>query len=647
MNLPSRLRFSRRSVLYLGSGLLGSLGLGSLPLRPAVAEEETGGTETHGLSTFGDLALPADFPHFAYVDPQAPKGGQILLQPGGGGPNSNASTFDTLNVYILKGDGAAGMGAIFDSLMAANSDEPDSLYGLVASKVRISADKNLYRFFLRKEARFHDGTPLTAHDVAFSLGILKSQGHPVIRQSLRDFDSAEAEADDVLLVRLKPGHMREAALTVAGQPIFSAAYYAKQPFNETTLESPLGSGAYKVGDFDPGHFISFTRVADYWGKDLPVNLGQNNFTTIRFEYFGDRKVAFEAFKAAVYTFREEFTSAVWSTGYDFPAVKDGRVKRETLPDELPLGTQAWFLNVRRDKFKDIRIRQALGFAFDFEWTNKFIMYSLYRRTVSYFQNSPMAASGKPSPEELQILEPFRKQVLPTVFDDAYVPPVSDGSGEDRGLLRQANDLLLAGGCKRQDSSLLLPDGKPFEIEFLDFDNGLEPHTAAYIKNLNLLGIAARFRVVDPSQYKERTDNFDYDVVTSRFGLGLTPGEAMREYFGSEAANLPGSLNVSGIADPVVDALDRPGAHRRYARQAHVHLPLHRPHPARRTLLGSDVEQAQSPCGLLGSFLTPGAQREIRHRRRFDLVVRHAKGRPHQSAEPLRRQCSPISPAAFC
>ncbi len=554
MNLPSRLRFSRRSVLYLGSGLLGSLGLGSLPLRPAVAEEETGGTETHGLSTFGDLALPADFPHFAYVDPQAPKGGQILLQPGGGGPNSNASTFDTLNVYILKGDGAAGMGAIFDSLMAANSDEPDSLYGLVASKVRISADKNLYRFFLRKEARFHDGTPLTAHDVAFSLGILKSQGHPVIRQSLRDFDSAEAEADDVLLVRLKPGHMREAALTVAGQPIFSAAYYAKQPFNETTLESPLGSGAYKVGDFDPGHFISFTRVADYWGKDLPVNLGQNNFTTIRFEYFGDRKVAFEAFKAAVYTFREEFTSAVWSTGYDFPAVKDGRVKRETLPDELPLGTQAWFLNVRRDKFKDIRIRQALGFAFDFEWTNKFIMYSLYRRTVSYFQNSPMAASGKPSPEELQILEPFRKQVLPTVFDDAYVPPVSDGSGEDRGLLRQANDLLLAGGCKRQDSSLLLPDGKPFEIEFLDFDNGLEPHTAAYIKNLNLLGIAARFRVVDPSQYKERTDNFDYDVVTSRFGLGLTPGEAMREYFGSEAANLPGSLNVSGIADPVVDAL---------------------------------------------------------------------------------------------
>lgn len=556
MNLRTRLHFSRRSILHLGSGFLGSLGLASFPAWRAVAQaaKDAGGSETHGLSTFGDLALPVDFPHFAYIDPQAPKGGQILLQPGGGGPNSNPTTFNTLNVYILKGDGAAGMGAIFDSLMAANSDEPDSLYGLVAEKVWISTDKNTYRFFLRKEARFHDGTPLTAHDVAFSLGILKTQGHPVIRQSLRDFVSAEAEADDVLVVRLKPGHMREAALTVAGQPIFSAAYYAKQPFDETTLESPLGSGPYTVGNLDQGHFISFTRVADYWGKDLPVNRGQNNFDTVRYEYFGDRKVAFEAFKAAVYTFREEFTSAIWSTGYDFPAMKDGRVKRETLPDELPLGTQAWFLNIRRDKFKDIRIREALGFAFDFEWTNKYIMYSLYQRTVSYFQNSPMAASGKPSPEELQILEPFRKQVLPAVFDDVYAPPVSDGSGQDRTLLRQANDLLLAAGCKRQDSSLLLPNGQPFEIEFLDFDNGLEPHTQAYIKNLNLLGIAARFRVVDPSQYKERTDNFDYDVATSRFGLGLTPGEAMREYFGSDVVNLPGSLNVSGIADPAVDAL---------------------------------------------------------------------------------------------
>ncbi len=556
MNLRTRLLFSRRSALHVCSGLLGSLGLASFRPWPAVADatKDAGGTETHGLSIFGDLALPADFAHLPYVNPQAPKGGQISLQVSGTAGNQNFTTFNTLNIYILKGDGAAGMGAIFDSLMAANADEPDSLYGLVAEKVWISADKNLYRFFLRKEARFHDGTPLMAQDVAFSLDVLKRQGHPAIRQSLRDFVSAEAEADDVLAVRLKQGHSREAALIVAGQPIFSAAYYAKHTFDETTLEPPLGSGAYKVGDLDQGHFISFIRVADYWGKDLPVNLGQNNFETIRFEYFADRKVAFEAFKAAVFTFREEFTSAVWATGYDFPAVKDGRVKRDTLPDGSPMGTQGWFLNIRRDKFKDLRVREALEQAFDFEWTNKYIMYGVYRRTVSYFQNSPMEASGKPSPEELQLLEPFRKQLPEAVFEDVAVPPVSDGSGQDRTLLRRANDLLLAAGCKRQDSRMLLPDGDPFEIEFLDFDNSLEPHTAPFIKNLNLLGIAARFRVVDPAQYKQRTDNFDYDIVTSRFGLGLTPGEGMREYFGSEAARLPGSRNVSGIADPVVDAL---------------------------------------------------------------------------------------------
>jgi microcin C transport system substrate-binding protein len=556
LNLPTRLTISRRSALRLCSGFLGSLGLASFPRSSMAAEaaSETGGRETHGLSIFGDLALPADFPSFAYVNPKARTGGQISLQVTSTSGNQNFSTFDSLNIFILKGNGAAGMGAIFDTLMVGNSDEPDSAYGLVAEKVWISSDKNLYRFFLRKEARFHDGSPLTAHDVAFSLDVLKTKGHPAIRQSLRDFVSAEAEADDVLAVHLRPAHSREAALIIAGQPIFSAAYYGKHPFDETTLEPPLGSGAYKVGDFDQGHFISFARVADHWGKDLPVNVGQNNFDTIRFEYFADRKVAFEAFKAAVFTFREEFTAAVWATGYDFPAVSEGRVKRETLPDQMPMGTQGWFLNVRRDKFKDPHIREALGLAFDFEWTNRNIMYGVYKRTVSYFQNSPMQASGKPSPEELQILGPFRKELPQAVFDEVYVPPVSDGSGEDRTLLRRANDLLLAAGCKRQDSNLLLPDGQVFEIEFLDFENALEPHTAPFIRNLGLLGINARYRVVDPSQYKERTDSFDYDIVTLAFDLGLTPGEAMREYFGSEAAHLVGSRNVSGIADPVVDAL---------------------------------------------------------------------------------------------
>ncbi|WP_134492170.1 extracellular solute-binding protein [Methylocella tundrae] len=547
--LPNPFCFSRRSFLQLSAG-----GLLLPPFMSGRAGAATEAGEVHGLSVFGDLALPADFPHFAYVNPNAPKAGQMVLQVSSTSGNQNFTTFNTLNAYILKGDGAAGMGLIFDTLMTGNADEPDSLYGLAARAVKVSADKSAYRFLLRKEARFHDGSPLSAEDVAFSLNVLRTKGHPSIRQALRDIDAAEAEADDIVLVKLKPHHSREAGLIVAGQPIFSAAYYKTREFDATTLEPPLGSGAYKVGRFDQGHFISFDRVPDYWGRDLPVNLGQANFDHIRFEYFADRKVAFEAFKAGIFTFREEFTSAVWATGYDFSAVKEGRVQRATLPDESPMGTQGWFLNMRRDKFKDPRIRQAVGLAFDFEWTNANIMYGVYSRTTSFFQNSPMAAQGKPSPEELALLEPYRGEIPAEAFGEVYAPPVSDGSGQDRELLRRANTLLMDAGCKRQGAALMLPDGKPFEIEFLDFDGALEPHTAPFIKNLKLLGIEARYRVVDAAQYKRRTDDFDYDVVTSRFGLGLTPGEGMRATFGSEAADLPGSRNVSGIKNKAVDAL---------------------------------------------------------------------------------------------
>lgn len=546
---PLTSRLNRRALLQAGAA-----GLAVPLLGPAGRARAEADREVHGLSVFGDLALPPDFAHLAYVDPNAPKGGQIALQVSGISGNMNFTTFNTLNDFILKGDGAAGMGLVFDTLMAGNGDEPDSLYGLVARAVRVSSDKNSFRFLLRPEARFHDGSRLTAADIAFSLDILKTKGHPSIRQPLRDLDIAEAEGDEVLHVRLKEGHSREAILMVAGQPIFSKAYYTTHAFDETTLDPPLGSGPYQVGPFDMGHHISFLRVPDYWGRDLPINVGQNNFDTVRFEYFGDRKVAFEAFKAGVFTFREEFTSAVWATGYEFAAVKEGRVKRETLPDESPMGTQGWFMNTRRPKFADPRIREAIGYAFDFEWTNANIMYGVYARTVSYFQNSPMEASGLPSAAELALLEPYRDKLSPTVFGPAYVPPVSDKSGMDRELLKHANALLVEAGCKRQGTSLMLPNGAPFDIEFLDFDGALQPHTMPFISNLKLLGIDARYRVVDPSQYKRRTDDFDYDIVTSRFGLGLTPGEAMRSYFGSEAAKMAGSRNVSGIADPVVDAL---------------------------------------------------------------------------------------------
>ncbi len=539
---------TRRNALALG---LGGMIVPSLPRVPVLAAAED---EVHGLSLFGDLALPKDFAFLPYVEPKAPKGGEILLQISGSSGNQNFLTFNTLNIFNTAGDGAAGVPASFDSLMAGSADEPDALYGLVARAVRVSPDKRTYRFLLRQEARFHDGSPLSAKDVAFSLNILREKGHPAFRLPLRDLDTAVAEAPDVVTVTLKPGHSRDAILFIAGLPIFSSAFYAKVAFDEVSLEPPLGSGAYKVGRFEQGKYIAMERVPDYWGAALPINVGTNNFATVRYEYYADRKIAFEGFKAGDFTFHEEFTSAVWAKGYDFPAVTSGRVKKEFIPDDTPQGTQGWFFNTRRDKFKDKRIRAAIAYAFDFKWTNANIMYNSYKRTVSFFQNSPMMATDTPSPAELRYLEPFRAKLPAEVFAAVPMPPEGDGSGFDRAMLRQGFELLKAAGCRREGSTLLLPDGKPFEIEFLDSDPALEPHTLPFIRNLKLLGIEANVRVVDPAQYKQRTDKFDFDIITERFGFGLTPGAAMRDYFGSEAAAVSSSRNLCGIRDPVVDAL---------------------------------------------------------------------------------------------
>jgi len=539
-----RIGINRREAL---AGAGAGLALSSFGLPRAFAADNPGAEiDTYGLSTFGDLAEKPDFKAFAYVDPAAPKGGMLSQEMLG--------TFDSLNAFILRGDAVFGTDFLFDTLLKNSLDEQDALYGLVASKVRVSADKLTYRFFLRKEAKFQDGTPLTAKDVAFSLNILKSQGHPSIRLNLRNMVSATAEADDELVVVFSPQRSRELPLLVASYPIFSAAYYGTHPFDQTTLEPPLGSGPYKIGRFEQGRFIIYERVADYWGKDLPVNVGQFNFDSIRYDYFSDRSVSFEAFKSGVYTVHEEFKASTWSTGYDFPAVRDGRVKRETIPDKNISGIQGWFFNTRRGALKDPRIREAIGCAFDFNWTNKNLMYGAYQRTTSYFENSEMAAKGPPDAEELTLLTPYRDKLPPAVFGPPYLPPVSDGSGEDRAMLRQANNLLLAAGCKRQDTNLLLPDGSPFQIEFLYDEPGLEPHTESFVKNLRQLGINANIRVVDPAQYKLRTDNFDFDIITERFVMSFFPGEELLGMFGSESANTHGSRNIVGVADPVVDAL---------------------------------------------------------------------------------------------
>jgi microcin C transport system substrate-binding protein len=543
-------RLSRRDALAIGVGAITGM------VGPAAAGEPNA-IEAHGISAFGDLKYPRDFQHFDYVEPQAFKGG-IFSQIGPARQyNQNFSTFDSLNSFILKGDAALGMELTFATLMARAADERDAMYGLTAHTVQRSRDGLTYRFLLRPEARFHDGTKLTANDVAFSLSILKEKGHPIITQRMRECLGAEAADESTVVVHFAEKRARDVPLFVAGLPIFSRAYYATRPFDESTLNVPLGSGAYKVGRFEAGRFIEFERVKDWWGAELPVSRGQNNFDILRFEFYRDREVGFEGFTSKNYLFREEFTSRVWATRYNFPAINDGRVKRDVIPDDNPSGAQGWFINIRRDKFKEPKLREALIDAFDFEWTNKTIMYGAYQRTQSMFQNSDLMAVGKPSPEEIALLEPFRGAVPDEVFGEPYVPPVSDGSGQDRALLRKASQLLLEAGYVIKDGKRVSPKGEPVTIEFLiDSTDGptFEPHHMPYIKNLGTLGIAATLRIVDPVQYRTRVDDRDFDITVDRFTFGTTPGDELRSYFSSRAASANGSQNLAGIADPVIDAL---------------------------------------------------------------------------------------------
>ncbi len=540
---------TRRTTLALAAGAAAAPVLERVSFADADAA-----IESHGMSAFGELAYPPDFPHFRYVNPNAPKGGSFSQIGPDRAYNQNFLTFNSLNSYILKGDAAQGMELTFATLMVRAGDEPDAMYGLAAQKVRRSADGLTYEFLIRPEAKFHDGSRLTAQDVAFSLNLLKEQGHPLITQSLRDFKGATANDDASVTVMFALQRARDVPLFVAGLPIFSRAYYSAKPFDQSSLDVPLGSGAYQVGRFEPGRFIEYRRVKDWWGADLPVARGQNNFDIVRFEYYRDRDVGFEGFSAGTYLFREEFTSRFWATRYDFPAVKDGRVKRDEIPDDTPSGAQGWFINTRRAKFADPRLREALDNAFDFEWTNKTIMYGAYLRTISVFQNSDMVAKGLPDAGELKLLEPFRGKVPDDVFGEPYTPPVSDGSGQDRTLLRKASQLLDAAGCVIKNGKRVLPDGERISIEFLIDEPAFEPHHMPFIKNLGTLGIDATLRIVDPAQYRARRDGFDFDITIDRFNFSSTPGDSLRSFFSSQAATLKGSNNLAGISDPAVDAL---------------------------------------------------------------------------------------------
>jgi microcin C transport system substrate-binding protein len=559
---------SRRSVLKLGAsasalGLLpwsgASLAQGASPAAAdaaatATAEAAARPDLRHGLSVFGDLKYAPDFPAFEYVNRQAPKGGRIVFTPPSWAFNQNPQTFNTFNTFILKGDAPPRMEMCFDTLMARALDEPDAMYGMLASGVEILDNGNRYVFHLRPEAVFHDGSRLTAEDVAFSFNLLKEKGHPLISQMLQEFSIANAMDESRVEVIFSGKQSRQLPLTVAGLPVFSKRYYTAYDFTQSTLTPPLSSGPYKVGKYEVGRFIEYERVKDWWAKDLPVNVGQGNFDVIRLEFFRERQVAFEAFKKGVMTFQEEFTSKTWATEYNFPAVADGRVLKKEFPDNRPSGAQGWFFNTRLPKFSDPRVREAIGLAFDFEWSNQNLFYGAYSRSQSFFQNSAMMAEGGPSPEELALLEPFRAELPEAVFGDVYVAPVSDGSGNDRNLLRRAAGLLAEAGLQRDGGTLLGTDGKPFTIEFLDNSPSFDRVVQPYITNLRRLGIAATSRVVDPAQYQSRMNDFDFEMTGRRFALSPTLGDSARDFWGSKSAATKGSYNMAGISSPVIDAL---------------------------------------------------------------------------------------------
>ena len=543
-------RFTRRDALALAA----AAGAGLLAGRPAHAGGTGDRPPAHGFSTFGDLKYGADFRHFDWVDPAAPKGGVLSTQPATWATNQNPSTFNSLNDFILKGDAAVGLGLTHASLMTRAHDEPDAVYGLVAKTLEIVDGGDTLIFTLRPEARFADGSPVGAEDVAFSLTTLKRDGHPQIAESLREMVSAEAVGPDRVVVRLSGRQGRGYPAIVAGQPILSQRWWASRDFTASSLEPILGCGPYRVGRFEAGRFVEYDRIADWWGADLPVSRGRWNFRTIRYDLFRERTAGFEAFKAGQVLLREEFVSLAWATQYDFPALADGRVRRIELEDRSPSGAQGWFLNTRRPIFRDLRVREALGLAFDFEWSNDKLFHGAYRRTPSFFVNSDLQATGRPSAAEVALLEPFRDRLPAEVFAEAWQPPVSDRSGRDRALLRRASQLLAEAGWTRRGDRLVDAAGRPFEIELLESDTSIARISGPWVKNLEALGITARERVVDPSQFEKRLSDFDFDVVSRRYSLGATPDETIRQFWHSSSATRPGSHNLAGIADPVVDAL---------------------------------------------------------------------------------------------
>lgn len=517
-------------------------------------------SESHGYAQFGTLKYPAKFTHFDWVNPQAPKGGTLRAMAFG--------TFDTLNPYTFKGSSPVttpnflqyGVNELNETLMVGtgqrdpSGDEATSSYGLIARSVEYSEDRSWVVFNLRPEARFHDGRPITAADVAFSYRTLLKEGHPLYRTNLQEVQRVDILNPKRIRFVFKRAGNPLLILRLGEMPVLPQHYWKGRDFKATTFEPPLGSGPYRITQVQPGRSLVFERVKDYWGKDLAVNRGKYNFDRVEFEFYRDSDVAFEAFKAGEFDVYIEHQAKNWATGYNFPAVRRGQVIQAQIAHQIPTQTQGLFMNSRRAAFSDDRVRRALGLMLDFEWTNRTLFSSAYKRASSYYPNSEFSATGLPVGKEWLLLAPYRDQLPAALFTQPYSVGKTNGRGIDRDTLRQALNLLGQAGWKLSGQRLLNSNGQPLKLEILLVNPNLERILQPYVENLASIGIDARLRTVDRAQYKQRLDQFDFDMILMTLNQTLSPGLEQWLYFHSSQAATKGSKNYAGVKSPVVDHL---------------------------------------------------------------------------------------------
>ncbi len=520
-------------------------------------------TRTHALAVLGTPALPPNFPYFPYVNPRAPKGGEVRLAWHG--------TFDNFNPFILRGTAPLGLvgawvimpggsgsgtsvGHVWESLLTGSSDEADAAYGHLAKTIELPRSRLWIAFDINPAAKFSDGTPVTAEDVAWTFNTLLAQGRPSIKLQFADVKDVEVAGERRVVFHFKSNENRELPLMVGGLPVMPKHFFDGRDFSRPLTDPPIGSGPYRIASFDMGRDLVFQRNPDWWARDLPTGIGTNNFDRVRMDYYRDQTVELEAFKAGQIDIRSENTSARWATGYEFPAVQKGLVIKHDFRHHLPTGLQGWAMNTRRPVFADPRVRKALGLVYDFEWANKNLFYNTYVRSRSYFDNSDLASSGIPEGEELKLLEPFRQELPPNLFTQPFTLPITDGSGNNREQLKQALELLRQAGWQVKDRKLVDANGRQMSFTILLDDPSYERVALPYRDDIQRLGIDVRVRTVDPAQYQHLTDDFDFDMTLMIYPESDVPGNELRDYFSCASAKIQGSTNITGICDKAVDAM---------------------------------------------------------------------------------------------